>query len=274
VIHRLAHRLLVNSEAIRACIVKNTSALDGKITVIKNGVGGNRRSPANAREEICRGLNVEPNAKLIGVIARLQPVKGHRYLIDAAAKILTRETNTHFVLFGDGPLRSDIEAQIAHLGVADRVHLLGDRTDAAQLIPGFDLLVLASLHEGSPNAVMEAMAAGVLVVATGVGGTSELIVDGETGYLAPPGDSARLAGRILHALSDKDDRELIVSTARRRINDEHGMERMVASVERVYAELMSSEERVMVAARTAQRAVTHNAGPGEELIVPAHKRFI
>jgi glycosyltransferase involved in cell wall biosynthesis len=103
--------------------------------------------------------------------------------------------------------------------------------------------VLASLHEGSPNAVMEAMAAGVPVVATAVGGTKELITDGETGYLAPPGDPAALADRIVFALKHEGNRAEIASGARRRINAEYGMDRMVVSVERLYDELMAPWER-------------------------------
>lgn len=237
-IHRLAHRVLVNSEAIRDRIIEQGSAPLSKITVIRNGVLGTNASRPHSQYQIRRELGVNLDAKLIGMVARLQPVKGHRFFIDAAASVLRDQPNAHFVLAGDGPLRLEIEDQAARLGISDRVHLLGDRADVAELIQAFDLLVLASLHEGSPNAVMEAMAAGVPVVATAVGGTKELIIEGETGYLAPPADSAALADRIAFALSDDDNRAEIASAARRRINAEYGMDRMVNSVERLYDELM------------------------------------
>ena len=105
---------------------------------------------------------------------------------------------------------------------------------------GFDLLVLASLHEGLPNAVMEAMSAGVPVVATAVGGTKELIVDRETGYLALPANSKSLADRILFAIEDEAHRDEIVSAARRRIRDKFGIERMVESVESLYDEILEA----------------------------------
>jgi glycosyltransferase involved in cell wall biosynthesis len=238
-IHRLAHRVLVNSQAIRDRIIEHGSTPSRKISVIRNGVLETNASRLLARDEICSELSINADAKLIGMVARMQPVKGHSFFIDAAANVLREQANAHFVLVGDGPLRSDIENQIARLGIADRVHLLGDRADVSQLVPGFDLLVLASLHEGSPNAVMEAMAAGVPVVATAVGGTKELITDGETGYLAPPADPAALADRIVFALSREDHRAEITSAARRRINTEYGMDPMVRSVERLYDELMA-----------------------------------
>lgn len=237
-IHRLAHRVLVNSEAIRDRIIEVGSARIGKITVIRNGVLDAPESNNQTRDQIRRELRLTANAKLIGMVARLQPVKGHRFFIDAAASVLRDQPNVHFVLVGDGPLRSEIETRIAQCGLTDRMHLLGDRTDVARLVAGFDLLVLASLHEGLPNAVMEAMAAGVPVVATAVGGTKELIIDGESGYLTPPSDSAALANRITHALRDDENRAKITSAARSRINAEYGMDRMVDSVERVYDELM------------------------------------
>ena len=237
-IHRLANRILVNSEAIREHIIDHEGAQPGKIVVIRNGVSP-VISNTNARRELGRDLGLDTNAAIVGIVARLQEVKGHRFFIEAAAEVLRSRSGAHFVLVGDGPLRTEIEQQAAELGITDHVRLLGDRSDVSRLIAGFDLLVLASLHEGLPNAVMEAMAAGVPVVATSVGGTKELIADGETGYLAPPADSSALAERILFALGDEEHREGIVSTARRRITSAFGIERMVDSVETLYDELMN-----------------------------------
>jgi glycosyltransferase involved in cell wall biosynthesis len=108
------------------------------------------------------------------------------------------------------------------------------------LVSGLDLLVLASLHEGLPNAVMEAMVAGVPVVATAVGGAKELVRDGDTGYLAPPADSAALAERMLFALGDEANRTRITDAARGHIEASFGMQRMVESVEKLYDEVLES----------------------------------
>lgn len=238
IIHRLAHRVLVNSKAIHDRIIEQGSARANKIVVIRNGVLGARASREHAREGLCRELGLDSETTtLVGFVARIQPVKGHRFFIEAAARISANHTGVHFVLVGDGPLKLEIESQAAQLGIMDRVHLLGDRTDVATLVSAFDLLVLASLHEGLPNAVMEAMAAGVPVVATAVGGTKELIADGETGYLVPPGDPEALAERTLFALRDGQNRETIVAGARRRVTSAFGMHLMVESVERLYDEL-------------------------------------
>ena len=135
---------------------------------------------------------------------RIEAGQGHRHLLEAAAKVMKADARVHLVLVGDGELRDEIAAHARRLGVGARTSLLGHREDSAQLAAAFDVAVLASLSEGLPNAVMEAMAAGAPVVATAVGGVPELIEDGETGFLVPPADSEALAERIEFALSQAD----------------------------------------------------------------------
>src|SRR5262244_375078 len=204
---RLAHRVLVNSEAIRTHLLAGGHVAPEKIVVIHNGLSAAAERAAldddgrsKQRAALLRELNLDEGAKLIGIVARLQPVKGHRYFIEAAGRIAAVEPKAHFLLVGDGALRREIEEQAARVGVNDRVHLLGDRNDAALIAAGFDVAVLASLSEGLPNAVMEAMAAGAPVVATAVGGTTELVIDDATGFLAPPANAEALAHRILSVL--------------------------------------------------------------------------
>jgi L-malate glycosyltransferase len=237
IIHRLAHRILVNSEAIRDYIIEHDGAPLHKIVVIRNGVEPVSRP--NSHEEVCKELGLDPGVTLVGCVARLQEVKGHRFLIEAAAAVLRTRADVHFVLVGDGLLRSEIENQAATLGIADHVHLLGDRSDVSRLISGFDLVVLASLHEGLPNAVMEAMRARVPVVATAVGGTKELITDGETGYLVPPSNSAALAERVTFALVNKEVSRRVALRGLEYVKDIFGMNKMVESVGTLYQELMN-----------------------------------
>ncbi len=240
-IYRLAHRLLVNSEAIRDHILTGGHIQPEKIVLIHNGLidaaepGGPGR--AKKRASLLRELNLNESAKLIGLVARLQPVKGHRYFIEAASRIAAVEPNAHFLLVGEGALRREIEEQAARLGVGDRVHLLGARDDAALIAAGFDVAILASLHEGLPNSVLEAMAMGAPVVATAVGGTTELVIDGDTGFLAPPADADALARRILDALRDPDRSARMAAQGRQRALSLFSMRRMIESVERLYDEM-------------------------------------
>ena len=244
--HRLARRVLVNSEAIRDHLLAGGHIAPEKIVVIHNGLSdGAERAAldndgrAKQRAALLRELNLDEGAKLIGLVARLHPVKGHRYFIEAASRVAAVEPKAHFPLVGDGALRREIEEHAARLGVGDRVHLLGDRSDAALIAAGFDVAVSASLSEGLPNAVMEAMAAGAPVVATAVGGTSELVIDGTTGFLVAPADAGALTLRILDALRNTERSASMAAHGRQRMLSQFSMRRMVESVERLYDEMQT-----------------------------------
>jgi glycosyltransferase involved in cell wall biosynthesis len=244
VINRLAHRVLVNSNAIRDHLIAGGGVSHEKIVVIRNGL---RSVPdpavkgrASTRSELLRELGLDRGDKLVGMVANLRPVKGHRFFIEAAAQVVTEVANAHFVLVGEGGLRREIEQQAARLGIADHVHLLGYRADAARLNAAFDLAVLASLHEGLPNSVMEAMAAGVPVVATAVGGAVELIRDGVTGHLAPPADAGALARGITRALTNEVESAALSARGRQFVTSEFGMEAMVGKVESLYDDLAAT----------------------------------
>lgn len=241
-ISTVAHRLLVNSNAIRQHLMTNWKTRSDKIVVVRNGVRdfselscGEWQRPTH--DELCWELGIDRNSKLIGSVANLRPVKGHRYLIEAAALVIRDIPAAHFVLVGEGELRNEIEAQAQRLGIAKHLHLLGYRADASRLQTAFDLSVLSSLHEGLPNSVMEAMAAGVPVVATSVGGVTELISHGETGYLASPADAKNLALNLTAALMNERESAVIAARGQQFVTTKFGMRRMINEVENLYDEL-------------------------------------
>ena len=241
-IHKFANRLLVNAEGIRDHILKIGGVPPGKIVVIHNGLDAPadaRALRARRRPELLAELGLGADARIVGSVAKLAPVKGHRYLLEAAAMVMKADARVHLVLVGDGALRDEIAAQAARLGIDARTRMLGHREDSAQLAAAFDVAVLASLSEGLPNAVMEAMAAGAPVVATAVGGVPELIVDCDTGFLVPPANPGAMAERIEYALSHVDLTGLIAMRGRRFVTTRFGMERMVTAVERLYDEVIA-----------------------------------
>ena len=261
VLNAVADRVLVNADAIRRQILETSWVVPAKVVVVRNGLahaenGAHAASSSDrivcderqegfslgyrsARAVLINKLGISDTSIIVGTVANLRPVKGHRYLIDAAAQVLQACPNVHFVFIGEGELRNALEGQVKDLGIADNVHFIGHREDARFLASGFDLAVLASLHEGMPNTVLEAMAAGVPVVATAVGGVTEIIVDKETGFLVPPGDTAAMAHCLRSALGQDHLRMAIGMSGHRFVCRTFSVERMVASVQNLYDELLN-----------------------------------
>ncbi len=146
-------------------------------------------------------LGFDTETPLVGVVARLVPVKGLTYFLDAAQHVLKDIPNARFILAGDGELRESLELHARKLLIQSHVHFLGFRRDLPEIYADLDLVVLSSLNEGLPVALLEAMCAGKPVVATRVGGVGDLVQHEESGFLVPPKDSDALAQGIIEMLS-------------------------------------------------------------------------
>jgi glycosyltransferase involved in cell wall biosynthesis len=173
---------------------------------------------------------------VIGAVARLVPVKGLHYLIDAAPDILRRYPDARFLLVGDGEMRPALKAQARSLGLADRIVFTGFREDVPSVIAGTDIVVLPSVNEGMGRVLVMAMALGKPIVATRVGGVAELLQNGEAGLLVPPRDAAALAEAILTLLQDPV-RALALGQAGRRLAPRYSAEAMLDALARVYHEI-------------------------------------
>lgn len=171
--------------------------------------------------------------------ARLDPQKGHRTLIEAAVSL----PGAVFVLAGDGPERPALEALAARLGVADRVRFLGQRSDVPELLAACDVFALPSLYEGSSLAVLEAMAAGRPVVSSSIGGTRELVEDGRSGLLVPPGDAAALAAALRRVLGDAALRSALTGRARERVAREFTPDATARRVQEIYGAVLREAGR-------------------------------
>jgi glycosyltransferase involved in cell wall biosynthesis len=173
----------------------------GKAVVIENGIDVGLFVPSDeARTTIRSALEIPPDAQVIGTVGRLSTVKNQPLLIRAAAPSLG--PLAHLVIVGDGPHRQAVEAEVGRSGKSAFIHLLGQRTDVHRLLPAFDIFVLTSDSEGLPMAIPEAMACGLPVVSTNVGGIADVVADGETGYLVPKGNEAALRTCIERLLDD------------------------------------------------------------------------
>ncbi|HEY3359698.1 MAG TPA: glycosyltransferase family 4 protein [Polyangia bacterium] len=190
----------VSAEIGREMATRGVAA--DKIRVILNGL-----SYAPQRADRGGTLHAElgataPGSLIVGFVGRLSVQKGLGFLLAAAARLRARR-NVYFALIGEGPLRADLEAELAASGLRDRVRLLGRRDDVPDLLRQLDVVVLPSLREGTPIALLEAMGAGRAVVASDVGGVKDVVEHGRTGLIVPPTDVPALADALAHLLDHR-----------------------------------------------------------------------
>jgi len=168
------------------------------------------------------------------VVGRLEPQKGHRILLDALPAVLRSFPRVRLVCLSDGQLRAALERQTLKLGLTDAVRFVGYQPDIAEWLALADISILPSFFEGLPLTVIEAMAAGRPVIASAVDGVPEVLVDGESGLLIPPGDSGALARAICRLVGDPALRQAMARAGRRRVVLEFGLERLVRETEELY----------------------------------------
>lgn len=235
---RRSDRIIVNSSGIRDFYVRHGLPPE-KFTVIPNGISP---APAGApREELLAELGLPPQARLIGAVGRLWPQKRTKDLIWAADLLKVIRDDVHLLILGDGPQRARLEQFRRQVRIEDKVHFLGHRDDVPRWVPQFDLLWLASEYEGLPNVILEAMAAGVPVVATDIAGNRDLVVPDETGYLVPVGDRAALARQANKLLDDAELARRLGEAGRQRVLNEFTVERMVERHAQLYREVLETE---------------------------------
>jgi glycosyltransferase involved in cell wall biosynthesis len=251
-IARLADAVVVNTDALAAEI--RLAAPGARCLVIPNGVDAGAFTCDEDPPAVRRRLRLDPERPVVGSVGRLEGRKGHAVFIAAAAAVLqdAGEPRPQFVIVGDGPLRGTLAGQAARLGIASAVVLPGRRDDVADWLRAFDLFVLPSRTEGMSNALLEAMAAGRAIVATGVGAARELLASGEIGVSVPPDDPGALAAAIRELLADPDRRGRLGIAARRLALARFGVGAMVARTEALYRSLLV-EKRQAVAPMVDRR---------------------
>ncbi|MBI5397134.1 MAG: glycosyltransferase [Verrucomicrobia bacterium] len=222
--------------------IEHEGVLPERAIYIPNSIHADKTGRKAAARAWRSQLGISDRMKVIGMVGRLSPKKAQRDLLSAYARIAGDHPDTVLVLVGDGPLRGRLEGQVAQLQIARRVIFRGDRSDVADLLAGMDLFVHPTLSEGMPHAVMEAMAAGLPVIASGVDGVLDLIVDGEHGWLVKPSAPEELAAKMDFALRHPELGARLGAAAVRRIAAEFSPEKMVAAYDAVYRELLAKAE--------------------------------
>ena len=239
VLARRTDVLVAVSELQRAELLADRIASPSRIRTVPLGVDltpflNRQRGDAGFRGELGFGAST----RLVGIVARLVPIKGVDVFLSAAEQVAEALPDVRFVVIGDGELRADLESEARERKLGSRVRFTGFRDDMARIYGSLDLSVLSSRHEGLPVALLESVACGCYVVATRVGGVPDLLRSERIGLMVAPGDAGALAAGIQRALRE---RREISAEERRRIVDSHGMTRLAEDFSRLYRKLSENK---------------------------------
>jgi L-malate glycosyltransferase len=222
---RFADLVVANAEAVREVCIREEGVKPENCVVVRNGIDL-ESFDALAAQGVKAALAVPEGAPTVAVIGNLWPVKGHRTLIEAVARLPEKLRHVHFLCAGEGPEREFLTERIARLGLTERVLLLGHRLDIPGILARCSAACLCSSAEGLSNALMEAMAARLPVVATRVGGNPELVHEADNGLLVPSGDPDALADALQRLLSSPAEAREMGLRGRRRVETDLSMDRM------------------------------------------------
>ncbi|MFH1413980.1 MAG: glycosyltransferase [Candidatus Omnitrophota bacterium] len=242
IINRLFDRIITVCDALKEVIIQREKVSPDKLATIYNGIKTEVKNNQTVKLKLKQSMDLEPTREIITMVANLAPVKGHKYLLNAAAKILKDGKSVQFLLVGAGKNGYEITLKdyVDKLGIKDNVTFTGFRSDISDLLSISDISVLSSTSEGLSNSILEYMAAANPVVATDVGGNKELVVQGETGFLVPAKDADALVEAISSLLFNKELRKKMGERGRSRVESFFTEEKMIRSFEQLFEELVIS----------------------------------
>lgn len=237
---KFVDRFLVVSDVLRDKMVRGHGVPAEKVIRIYNGIEIDHYLPqeqSGSREKVRIEFNIEGNTLLIGAIGRLVWQKGFEHLIQAMPKVLSEFPQTKLLIVGEGPLRDDLEPLARKLNIEKHIIFANFRKDVKEILSAINILVVPSLLEGFPMITLEGMAMAKPIIATRIDGITEQILDGESGILMPPRDPNALAEAIIGLGKNINFAQTLGLEARRRVEKQFTVEKMVSETERVYQSL-------------------------------------
>ncbi|NQT32164.1 MAG: glycosyltransferase [Candidatus Omnitrophica bacterium] len=231
-------KIICCSEAVRNFAIKKEKINFSKLAVIYNGIDLQRFDHMPEKAVARRSLGINDDEILITSVASLTEKKGQKYLVEAAADIVKEHSNVKIMLVGKGPLKNKLEEDARRLNLSSSIVFLGVRHDIPEILGASDIFVLPSLVEGLSLAIIEAMAAGLAVVATNVGGNPEVVHDGITGTIIPPEDPEALSEAVKALLLDNRKLKTMGWDGRRVCREEFSQEIMIRKIEQLYDSLI------------------------------------
>jgi glycosyltransferase involved in cell wall biosynthesis len=238
----LADALVAVSEAVKQDLVGLGVAHGEKIRVVPLGLDLAHLAGDLPHGVLRRGAGIAPDVPLVGMVGRLVPIKDVPTFLRAAQLVRKKRQDARFALVGDGEERPALESECRALGLDDSVTFFGWRHDLGAVYGDLDVVVNASRNEGTPVALIEALAAAKPVVATRVGGTPDLLGEGSRGRLVPPGDPGALAEAVLETLERSEATRRRAQAGREHVLEHHSAERLVRDVDALYRELLAAKK--------------------------------
>ncbi|HUH66176.1 MAG TPA: glycosyltransferase family 4 protein [Syntrophales bacterium] len=234
----ITHRIITVTDQEKKDHLLFQIAREDKFTVIHSGVELGRFYDPQIESDAMRDkLGIDKDAFVIGTVGRLTHIKGHKYLIDAARKIVLTRPNIIFMFLGDGELLDDLKSRAASLGIYDSVRFLGWRQDVAEVMSTFDIFALPSLNEGMGKVLVEAMAMGKPIIASDVGGIRDLVKHEVNGLLVPSQDADAIARSILE-LHNHPAKLREMGEKGKAMAADYSVESMVEKIDKLYTELV------------------------------------
>jgi len=224
-------KIIAVSDAVRRVIASREKTALNKIVTIHNAVDVELFSRNYGKKRIRSALGISDHQHIVGMIAGLRRIKGHKYFIQAASKVVNEIPDVKFLIIGkdnyeSGCSEKDLMDLARNLGVSRHLIFTGETEDIPELLSVMDIVVSSSLSEGMSNTILEAMAAGKTVIASDAGGNPEIIKDHETGFLFPPGDTKMLSKLIIDCLKDSQQTKVMGQKAQKFTKDHHDLSLM------------------------------------------------
>lgn len=235
-------RVVSCSKAAERWVLEKEKICPEKVLTLYNGVDLAQFNPFPADGVVRRQFGIPENAPLIGTVANFAFEKGYPYLLDAVQTLLTQDPSLWFLLVGSGPFENEIKKKARQIPNHRQIIFAGHRSNIPRLLASLDVFLLASVMEGFPNVLLEAMAMAKPVIATGVGGIPELIESGKNGILVPPKNGEALAQAVLSLLKDRKKAEAMGSAAEELIRRSFTLDRMIDQYENLYLSLLQKGE--------------------------------
>ncbi len=235
----LADRFIAVSEATGRDLIEHAGIPASKVKIVYNGIE-EQNFAEQQLQELRQQLGCRPDSRLVVFVGRLAYHKGAGLFADAAAAVAQRLPDTRFVMVGEGPMEAELQRRSGATPLAERLIIAGRRADAVAIIAAADLFALPSLSEGLPLTLLEAAMCGRAVVASNTGGIPEIVRNGETGLLAPPGEARVLADIMEKLLANEEERETMGAAARQLWERRFRAEKMVKRVEELYIHTINS----------------------------------